>query len=461
MSQKFTQDQELEAIMEALKAFPHGALLTDIRQKTGMQLIKRTWQRRMERLVEEGKVIAEGPTKTRLYRLTETGLDNRVATTTESTKEITLSEKAKAILKAIAIPAKQRKSVGYQFAFLDNYQPNKTFYLSSEERKMLRQTGITSPDPQPAGTYARKILERLLVDLSWNSSRLEGNTYSLLETSNLIRQGIASAEKSVTDTEMILNHKEAIEFLIASGEDEIGFNRYTIQGLHALLSNNLLPEPAASGRLRTFAVGIGGSVYQPLDNGAQIEEAFDRILEKAAAIENPFEQAFFAMVQLPYLQPFDDVNKRVSRLAVNIPLTKHNLAPLSFTGVPQDLYISGLLGVYELNRVELLKDVFLWAYRKSAENYAAIRQTIGEPDPFRLAYRDQLRLCISGIINDALSVQAASERIKEEAANIPAEDRAKFIETADRELLSLHEGNFSRYKVTMSAFRKWKSGWDV
>jgi Fic family protein len=125
---------------------------------------------------------------------------------------------------------------------------------------------------------------------------------------------------------MILNHKDAIEFIVQVTE-EIDFNYYTITNLHALLSNNLLPDPSASGRLRTFGVGITNSVFTPLAMPQLIDDMFRIMLSKAQEIENPFEQAFFIMVQLPYLQPFDDVNKRVSRLAANIPLNKHNLAP--------------------------------------------------------------------------------------------------------------------------------------
>ena len=115
-----------------------------------------------------------------------------------------------------------------------------------------------------------------------------------------------------------------------------------------------------------------------------IEACFDQILAAASAIRDPFEQSFFVMVQLPYLQPFDDVNKRVSRLAANIPLIKANLSPLSFEDVPRDLYTEAVLGVYELRRVELLRDVFIWAYQRSAARYAAVRQSLGEPDPFRM-----------------------------------------------------------------------------
>jgi Fic family protein len=114
------------------------------------------------------------------------------------------------------------------------------------------------------------------------------------------------------------------------------------------------------------------------------------LLATASAIDDPYEQAFFAMVHLPYLQPFDDLNKRVSRLAANIPFIRANLSPLSFTAVPRDVYTQAMLGVYELNRTELLRDVFICGYERSAARYTAIQQSLGEPGPFRLRYRDAL-----------------------------------------------------------------------
>jgi hypothetical protein len=165
------------------------------------------------------------------------------------------------------------------------------------------------------------------------------------------------------------------------------------------------------------------------------------------------------MVHFPYLQPFDDVNKRVSRLAANIPLNRHNLAPLSFIDVPDNLYIEAMLSVYELNRVELLKDLFLWAYERSSLRYAVIRQSLGEPDPFRLKYREQIRNVITSIVSGALFPKDASVKIQLAANDLPKTDQSKFIETVDTELLSLHEGNFSRFRIRPAEFQQWKKIW--
>jgi Fic family protein len=202
-----------------------------------------------------------------------------------------------------------------------------TAWLSDRERAHLLKVGTDETGEQPAGTYAKQILNRLPIDLSWNSSRLEVNTYSLLDTRRLIDFGEEAEGKERLEAQMILNHKDAIEFLVSSAQD-IGFNRYTILNLHAMLANNLLADETAAGRLRRIAVGIERSVFHSLEVPSIIEECFDQLLRTAAAIDDPFEQGFFVMVQLPYLQPFDDVNKRVSRLAANIPLVKRNLSPL-------------------------------------------------------------------------------------------------------------------------------------
>jgi fido (protein-threonine AMPylation protein) len=179
---------------------------------------------------------------------------------------------------------------------------------------------------------------------------LEGNTYSLLETEQLLQVGRSDDTQLSSEAVMLLNHKAAIEFLLESAL-EADFDRRTILNLHALLTADLLTDPAAEGALRSNPVGIGKSSYLPPAIPALIETLFDTILAKAREIQDPFEQAFFEMAHLPYLQPFIDGNKRVSRLAANIPLFRRNLAPLSFVDVPEADYTDGMLAIYELNDV--------------------------------------------------------------------------------------------------------------
>ncbi|MDM0114724.1 Fic family protein [Variovorax sp. J22R133] len=423
---------------------------------------RRTVQRWLLQLEAEGRLRKEGSGRATRYvfgGIVEASAD-LAAGDGQTGSTIDLSPEAGQLKGAVERPQTQRAPVGYDRDFLDAYRPNNTFYLSASLRAELRAVGQAAASVgQPAGTYARQLLNRLLIDLSWNSSRLEGNTYSLLETERLVSEGQIAAGKDALEAQMILNHKAAIEFLVESASD-IGFNRYTVLNLHALLADNLLDDPTASGRLRRIAVGISHSEFVPLEGPQRIEECFQQVLDTAAAIIDPFEQAFFAMVHLPYLQPFEDVNKRVSRLAANIPFIRSNLCPLSFVDVPQSLYTSATLSVYELKRVELLRDVFAWAYRRSCARYSAVRQSLGEPDPFRLRYRDLLYETVSALVRGGMDKQQAIVHIHQRAQDsVPELDRPRFIEVAETEALSLHEGNIARYRLRPSEYAHWRTRW--
>jgi hypothetical protein len=455
---------ELESIVAIVAAHPEGVQVKVIRDGLESKLPPRMLQRRLALLISQNRLVVVGRGRGSRYQLPMiTGTAHLVNSNdrVEARGEIyvPISSEGKAIRQAVREPIQNRIPIGYNRSFLDEYRPNDSFYLSGVTRQHLFEIG-RSPDSQRlAGTYIRKIYDRLLIDLSWNSSRLEGNTYSLLDTQRLLEQGEVADGKGALEAQMILNHKAAIE-LIVDQTTEVGFNRYTILNLHALLSDNLLADPQACGRLRTRTVEISGTVYHPLDVPQTIDECFQQILDTAAAIIDPFEQAFFAMVHLPYLQPFDDVNKRVSRLTANLPLIRENLSPLSFVDVPEKSYVEGLLGVYEINRIELLRDVFVWAYERSCARYSAMRQSLGEPDPFRLRYRPLLMELVSGIVRGCMDKSTAVAFIKQRAAeDSTREDQARFIEVAETELMGLHEGNIARYRLHPSEYQTWRKTW--
>lgn len=373
---------ELDSILWVIAKFPEGGAVEKIGSALEVSLPRRTLQRRLNHLVKQNRLILEGRGRGSRYRIFPKATEARLSPGSSTTQAqaqalhhtadyIAISPEGETIKQAVREPIQSRQPVGYNQAFIDEYCPNDTFYLSPETRKRLSELGRSPYDHRLAGTYTRHIFNRLLIDLAWNSSRLEGNTYSLLETARLIELGEATEGKDAREAQMILNHKAAIELLVEQ-PDGIGFNRHTISGLHALLSDNLLSDPQACGRLRTIAVAISGTVYHPLEAPQLIDECFQQVLDTAAAISDPFEQAFFIMVHLPYLQPFEDVNKRVSRLAANLPLVRQNLCPLSFVDVPWAPYADGTLGVYELNKIELLRDVFVWSYGRSCAHYSAI-----------------------------------------------------------------------------------------
>lgn len=455
---------ELDQLFYIIASKPSGASVKELLAHHELDFPKRTLQRRIDQLVSERRIDPRGQGRSRRYvgRPEEIPFPNSMLREEPAVYRVGhdwMSPEALELRRIIHLPLSQRNPVGYQGAFLDAYRPNQTFYLSEALRKELEQTGQVGLSALPAGTYLRQVMDRLLIDLSWNSSRLEGNTYSLLETQRLLEFGENAEGKGTQETQMILNHKAAIEML-ADEAGEINFNRYTICNLHALLSDNLLPDPGASGRIRSRPVGISGTVFHPLEVPQQIEERFEEILVKASAIQHPFEQAFFVMVHLPYLQPFEDVNKRVSRLAANIPLVRFNLCPLSFVDVEPSDYVGGLLAVYELNRLEYLRDVFVWAYRRSCARYAAVRQSLGDPDPFRLRHRSAIGDFVRSVVLGNMDKRAAAKWIAREALQrVSAGDRAKFIEVVETELGCLHGGNIARYRLRPSEFEAWHQGW--
>lgn len=453
------REEDLTAIEVVVQANP-GATSTEIEAALTGNVKRRTLQYRLKRLVDDGRLIREGDDRWTRYRVPGGPPAPAPAETVAEEAAVSLSPEGEEMRAHLRQPLSARAPVGYNREFLSAYQPGKTFYLPEAARARLAEIGArTVRGQEPAGTYARQILSRLLIDLSWNSSRLEGNTYSLLDTKRLIEFGQEAEGRDRLEAQMILNHKDAVEFLVGNAAD-IGFNRYTILNLHAILANNLLADQRAAGRLRHIGVGIDGSVYHPPETPQLVEECFNQLLATADAITDPFERSLFVMAQLPYLQPFDDVNKRVSRMAANIPFIKANLSPLSFTDLPRGLYTHATLAVYELNRIELLRDVFIWSYERSAARYAAVRQSLGEPDPFRLRYRDALRAVVAEVVRGRMDRRTAATHVESWATgHVEEGDRSVFREVAETELLGLHEGNFARYAIRPGEFAAWQQVW--
>ena len=413
---------------------------------------RRTAQRWISQLIADGKLVGVGQGRARRYRGTKVSL---VVAEGAFPGYIPLSADSRDILAYIDQPLEARKPVGYQRDFLDTYQPNRTWYLPAPLRRQLRKMGETGQAGLPAGTYGRAILGRLLIDLSWASSHLEGNTYTRLDTRELIEHGKVAQGKAAMETQMILNHKTAIELLVENA-DMVGFDLHTLLNLHSALSENLLPNPGDEGRIRQHAVEIGKSVYRPLSLPMQIGELLNGVLDKANRIADPFEQSFFVMVHLPYLQPFADVNKRTSRLAANLPLIRANLCPLTFLDVPEQAYSRAILGLYELTRVELLRDLYVWAYERSTQEYLAIKQDLTEPDPLRLAYREVIKQAIRNVVTHAEEDPITMIR-RDVAEHVIEADRENVAALIIEELRRLHEGVFARYGLRPSEVAAWKA----
>jgi Fic family protein len=414
-----------QTLLDYVAAHP-GAGRKDILRNVAPDASDTTIWRALKKLVDENKLVVSGKGRATGYTLAG----------------------AAAVRAYLQTPYNRRKPVSYNKEFLDRYVPGKSFYLSEDDRARLRAGGKPAA-ALPAGTYARRILERLLVDLSWASSRMEGNTYSILETEQLIQLGKEASGKDRKEAVMILNHKEAIQYVVDHLAD-ITINKRDVVSIHALLAADLLADPAMAGRLRQSQVNISYSSYKPLDIPAVIEDEFDILIAKAAAIQDPFEQSFFLLVHIPYLQAFEDINKRTSRVASNIPLLKADLAPMSFLTMDDRAYIDGLLGVYEMNNVALLRDAYIDAYLTSAENYKTLRAELDSPDKVALTYRDFLRDAVRRSVTDWKEFRPDAVMDMAVEAEIPEADRKHVVDYAHAQFRGLHEGNVIRYRLRPS-----------
>ncbi|WP_354678549.1 Fic family protein [Cupriavidus plantarum] len=345
----------------------------------------------------------------------------------------------------MSLPLGARDPVTYHRDFVDAYRPNESYLLPQRLADELYQAGRLAGQ-QPAGTYARKVFEQLLIDLSWSSSRLEGNRYTLLATKELFERGVDGDD---TDAVMLLNHKRAIEYLVEGVPTE-GLTTAVLRNLHATLMEALLANDNALGTIRGTVVNISDTVYVPAQVPAVLHEMLQAIVDKARLIKNPVEGAFFLWVNVAYLQPFEDGNKRTSRLAANIPLMLYNCAPLAFLDVDPSDYAQAMLGIYALQNAAAAVDLFAWTYRRSIKKYAVVKSSFASPDPRRLRYRPALEEAVRMIVLERQSAAAAVEGVAH------TEDKAPgFAALLAETLQSLGEYNCARFRLTSTATREW------
>lgn len=358
------------------------------------------------------------------------------------------------IIKQIKAPFELRKPVEYRPNWLIEYRPNIDFYLSPAQREKLDEIGNRAKNFKAAGTYARQIYNHLLIDLSYNSSRLEGNTYSLEEAKKLIMEGAATPGKLDEEKTMILNHKDAIRFLVDnSGQAEI--QEATICNLHFLLSDGLVSSQYA-GKVRDYGVRIGSSTYTPLESPDLLHKYLKIICNKANQITNPYEKSIFLLAHIAYLQAFVDVNKRTARLSANFPLTYGNLVPLSFDAVKKDDYIDAMIAIYELNNIKPLIDIYMHSYERAAAQYDATVGAIGF-DRVRVQYRQQRREIMRYVVSNKLRDTQMKTYIESEVSKFAELNDQKQLASYIREdLEQLDANNIAGIGVTIEQVKEWR-----
>lgn len=414
-----------------------------------LQVSRPTLNRDLRDLVTSGMLDKRGDGRATRYVATEAaqGLLPSAASLPAGPGALQWSPAAQALVEVLRTPLGTRTPVGYDRSFVGNYIPNQSSLLPLQLATDLFNAG-RSRDQQPAGTYAREVLEQLLIDLSWSSSRLEGNTKSLLDTQQLFELGEQSGPLD-EDTLMLLNHKDAIEFMVDAVPTE-GITVSVIVDLQAKLMRDLLKDSRDIGSIRRRVVNIDGSVYVPSNVPSLLEETLQSIIEKARHIRNPVEAAFFLWVNLAYLQPFADGNKRTSRLSANMPLMLYNCAPLSFLDVERTDYATAMLGVYEQCNVAAAVELFEFIYRRSIQKYSVLRASLAVPDPIRTRYRQTLNELMQFVVFHGRTLEAALAEVRFDAADLGA-----LREIASTELDQLEQYNCARYNLARGMTQRW------
>jgi Fic family protein len=255
---------------------------------------------------------------------------------------------------------------GFNLELLSKQLPGVRLFTDQELEKLeaLHATFRRKVSGLSAHQYAAE-MERLAIDLSWKSSQIEGNTYSLLETERLLRDQLTAEGRTPEEATMLLNHKAALDFLLAQPDYLNPLKPSAIEDIHGLLVKNLNIQR----NVRMRGVGITGTNYKPLDNVFQIQEAMADLCRLVNSKDNVFEKALLLLVLISYIQPFEDGNKRTARLVSNGCLIYFNHCPLSFRTVDSLAYKKAMLVFYEQNNLSPFKSIFIEQYAFAVETY--------------------------------------------------------------------------------------------
>jgi len=248
------------------------------------------------------------------------------------------------------------------FSILEN-----DIFTTEEREKIenLHSEFIKNFSKYNSQTLINKEFERIMIEFSWKSSAIEGNTYSLLSTEALIKENVVGKGKTEKETQMVLNHKDAFNEAIQNKERFKKLSYSDIEYIHQVLTKEL----GITKNIRNGAVGITGTKYKPLDNSFQLKEVLRGMIDLINKKELFFEKAFLGLILISYIQAFEDGNKRTARMLSNAILLAHSSIPLSYRIVDVEEYKKASLLFYEINNVTYFKQIFMEQFEDAVHNY--------------------------------------------------------------------------------------------
>lgn len=376
-----------------------------------------------------------------LARLIAAGLVEKSGTTRDASFNLT------ADARWFSVPSHLRPKVSYDPVRFQTYDPEAAPWLDPAARALMSDSVAQGGAALDPSTYTREIAERFMIEMSWASSALEGNTYSLPETEALIKYAEVAGGKSEIEVQMILNHKQAIGWVI----DNIAAAQITPETamrLHAMLMRTLVRQDNL-GALRRDPVSITTSSYVPSSDHTELSMGLSELCLKASAAKDPFEASFALLAGIAYLQPFIDGNKRTGRLLSNIPLLKAGLPPISFIGVGRAAYGIGMTTWYELADTSYLGKAISEGYAVTAPSYLVAATTKRVPRSIEIRMRRRLDEAVSEYLNRTIDgLEVTPEDFATEAfRDVEGEDLDVVVQSFRDIIASINEVNCVAYGV--------------
>lgn len=343
------KNQRIESIIQYIREHP-GVSSSEIITGLGLDISPATIRRDLTLLVAENKLSVEGQNKgTRYFVSPAYDMFAPIDVELYFKKEID-----------------QRKIVGhFNFELLGILTDVLLFTREEYEKLTGLQQQFRENVTQLTIPQYKKEMERLAVDLSWKSSQIEGNTYSLLETERLLLEKEMASGRSLEEATMLLNHKEALDYLIENPRYLQPLTVTKIENIHSILIQDL----GVDKNIRTRRVGITGTNYRPLDNEFQIREALDEVCNLVNHRKDIFEKALLLLILISYIQPFNDGNKRTARIVSNAELMANDYCPISFRTVDSIDYKKAMLIFYEQNNISAFKKIFIDQFEFAVSTY--------------------------------------------------------------------------------------------